>query len=45
MHIEGRFITTGLEAVVTVDQSAPAPACRYLVRWTGTKVGAANVIP
>jgi hypothetical protein len=45
VHIEGRFLTTGLEAVVTVDQSAPAPACRYLVRWAGTKVGAANVIP
>ena len=45
VHIEGRFTVTGLEAVVTVDQSAPAPACRYLVRWTGTKVGAPNVIP
>ena len=45
VHIEGRFVATGLEAVVTVDQSAPAPACRYLVRWTGTKVGAPNVIP
>jgi hypothetical protein len=45
VHIEGRFIVTGLEAVATVDQSAPTPACRYLVRWTGTKVGAPNVIP
>ena len=45
VHIEGRFLVTGLEAVVTVDQTAPAPPCRYLVRWTGIKVGAANVIP
>jgi hypothetical protein len=45
VHIQGRFTATGLEAVVTVDQTAPAPACRYLVSWTGTKVGAANVIP
>lgn len=45
VHIEGRFIPTGLEAVVTVDQAAPVPACRYRVRWTGTKQGAANVIP
>jgi hypothetical protein len=45
VHIQGRFTATGLEAVVTVDQTAPAPACRYLVGWTGTKVGAANVIP
>lgn len=45
VNIQGRFVTTGLEAVVTVDQAAPAPACRYLVRWTGTKQGAANVVP
>jgi hypothetical protein len=45
VHIQGRFTGSGLEAVVTVDQSAPAPACRYLVNWTGTKVGAPNVIP
>jgi hypothetical protein len=45
VHIQGRFLTTGLEAEVTVDQTAPAPACRYLVRWTGTKQGAPNVIP
>jgi hypothetical protein len=45
VHIEGRFVATGLEAVVTVDQTSPAPACRYLVRWTGTKQGAPNVIP
>jgi hypothetical protein len=45
LGIAGRFLTTGLEATATVDQSAPAPGCRYLVRWTGTKQGAANVIP
>jgi hypothetical protein len=45
VHIEGRFVATGLEAVVTVDQEAPVPACRYRVSWTGTKQGAANVIP
>jgi hypothetical protein len=45
VHIEGRFVVTGPEAVVTVDPTAPAPACRYLVRWMGTKQGAANVIP
>jgi hypothetical protein len=45
VRIAGRFLTTGLEAVVTVDQEAPAPACRYLVRWMGTKQGAPNVIP
>ena len=43
--IEGRFVTTGLEAVVTVDQATPIPACRYRVSWAGTKQGAANVIP
>jgi hypothetical protein len=45
VHIQGRFVATGLEAVVTVDQTSPAPACRYLVRWTGTKTGAPNVVP
>lgn len=45
VHIQGRFTAAGLEAVVTVDQSAPAPACRYLVNWTGAKSGAPNVIP
>lgn len=45
VHIEGRFLVSGLEAVVTVDQTAPTPACRYRVSWTGTKSGAPNVIP
>jgi hypothetical protein len=45
VHIQGSFRATGLDAVVTVDQTAPLPACRYLVSWTGTKAGAANVIP
>jgi len=45
--LRGRFSTTGLTATVTVDvvRPAPAPACRYLVQWTGTKQGAPNVIP
>jgi hypothetical protein len=45
--IQGKFSTTGLTATVTVDVAppAPAPACRYLVQWTGTKQGAPNVIP
>jgi hypothetical protein len=45
VHIQGSFRATGFDAEATVDQTAPAPACRYVVRWTGTKVGAANVIP
>ena len=47
VRIEGRFLAAGLEAVVTVDvqPTPPAASCRYLVRWTGTKVGAPNVIP
>lgn len=45
VHIQGSFRATGIDAVVTVDQTAPLPACRYLVRWTGSKVGAPNVIP
>ncbi len=45
IRIDGRFTTTGLDAAVTVDQTAPGAAtCRYLVRWIGTKEGAANVI-
>lgn len=44
VHIQGSFRTTGLDAVVTVDQTVPT-TCRYRVGWTGTKVGAANVIP
>jgi hypothetical protein len=47
LNIQGRFTTTGLTATVTVDENRPAPTadCRYLVQWTGTKQGAANVIP
>ena len=40
--VNGRFTTGGLEALATVALSRP---CRYVVRWTGTKQGAANVIP
>jgi hypothetical protein len=45
--LQGRFMATGLTATVTVDvrPPAPAPACRYLVQWTGAKQGAPNVIP
>jgi hypothetical protein len=44
--LAGRFITTGLEAQVEVAvQRTALGACRYVVRWTGTKQGAANVIP
>jgi hypothetical protein len=45
LTIDGRFTVGGLEALATVDQAAPSPVCRYVVRWTGTKQGAANVIP
>jgi hypothetical protein len=46
LAISGRFTTNGLEATVTVDvqRAAPAPACRYIVAWSGTKRGAPNVI-
>jgi hypothetical protein len=42
--IGGRFLTTGFEAQVTVDQTGAAP-CRYVVGWVGTKQGSPNVIP
>ena len=45
VHIEGRFTAGGLEALAAVDQALPLPACRYVVQWTGTKSGPANVIP
>jgi hypothetical protein len=41
----GRFTANGLDAMVTVAVSpASAPACRYVVGWTGAKQGSANVI-
>lgn len=40
--IGGRFTTGGLDALATVTLSR---GCRYVVRWTGTKQGAPNVIP
>jgi hypothetical protein len=44
--ISGRFTLTGFTATVTVDVTrAGAAACRYVVRWTGTKRGSPNVIP
>jgi hypothetical protein len=46
IRIEGRFLTTGLDALATVNaQPAAQPSCRYVVRWTGTKQGTPNVIP
>ncbi len=45
VRIEGRFTTSGFDAQVGVDVSAAAGPCRYVVRWVGTKQGAANVLP
>jgi hypothetical protein len=46
IRIVGRFSTTGFDAQVTVDvQPAAGAACRYVVRWVGTKDGAPNVLP
>jgi len=46
LTLDGRFTTSGLEAIVTVDVSpaAPAAACRYRVEWTGAKQGPPNVL-
>jgi len=44
VDIAGQFSTGGLQALVTVNLEGP-PQCRYVVRWTGTKLGAPNVIP
>jgi hypothetical protein len=44
--ISGRFLPGGLEATAAVSAVfPPAAPCAYSVRWTGTKVGAPNVIP
>jgi hypothetical protein len=46
IRIAGRFSATGFDAQVTVDvQPASGAACRYIVRWVGTKDGAPNVLP
>jgi hypothetical protein len=47
LTIAGRFTRTGLDATVTADvqRSAEPRACRYVVRWAGTKQGDPNVIP
>ena len=42
--VTGQFGLQGLEATVTVEQTAP-DACVYSVQWTGTKSGSPNVIP
>jgi hypothetical protein len=44
LAIAGRFTTNGLEATVTVSVAAAGGACRYLVAWTGTKLGSPNVL-
>jgi len=46
LSLGGRFTTSGLEAIVTVEvaPAAPAPACRYRVEWTGVKQGPPNVL-
>lgn len=46
LAVAGRFTTTGLEATVTVTvtPAAPAASCRYLVGWTGVKLGSPNVL-
>jgi hypothetical protein len=40
--IEGRFLASGFDAVVTVASSRP---CVYHVHWTAAKEGAPNVLP
>ena len=34
--INGKFTLGGFTATVRVDQTAPTPACFYLVDWVGT---------
>lgn len=46
LTIAGQFSTTGFTAAVTVEVTRNStPVCGYLVRWTATKQGSANVIP
>jgi hypothetical protein len=45
IRIAGRFTATGFDALVTVDVQRASGACRYVVRWAGTKQGPPNVIP
>jgi hypothetical protein len=35
--IDGKFALGGFSAAVRVDQSAPTPACFYLVDWAGVR--------
>jgi hypothetical protein len=44
LTIAGRFTANGLDATVTVGVTASSGACRYLVGWTGTKLGSPNVL-
>lgn len=43
--IEGQFTGQGFTATGRVDQTAPAPACFYLVDWVGLKETGANFFP
>jgi hypothetical protein len=43
--IEGQFSPQGFTATVRVDQTAPAPACFYLVDWVGLKQTGSNFFP
>ena len=43
--IEGQFTGQGFTATVRVDQTAPTPACFYLVDWVGLKETGANFFP
>jgi len=46
VRIAGRFRITGFDADTTVELARTAGgSCRYVVRWTATKQGAANVLP
>ena len=35
--IDGQFMPGGFTATVRVDQTAPTPACSYLVDWVGVR--------
>jgi hypothetical protein len=43
--IQGQLTRQGFTATVRVDQTAPPPACFYLVDWVGLKQEGANFFP
>ena len=45
ISIQGQFGPQGFTATVRVDQTAPAPACFYLVDWNAVKQTGANFFP